>query len=334
MKGGYTIHGIFDQPLLSFRTDVTPGWDWTRVAPFTSSPSIDVLTALDRDDLFIPNLHSEVLAAFDRQPHIGYILTGPRAGINFTYPFPHDIKVLFGWQLQYLIFQDYDPLVFSSASTASWLGYYTEQFTLDERDRPLDAHRGYYLSLEVLEGGPVAGGEVGFVRITPDLRGYVPLGHRVVVAARVRYGRLYTSKDANAPVPIRYLGGGANDDRGFGFQRLSPQLRESVGDFIPTGGTEEFLASMEVRLELFKLAKQWFTVAAFSDIGDVTNGPLDFANLNYAVGFGLRYNTIIGPVRADIGFRLNRTDAAGPDGLANPDPGSWWAFQLSLGEAF
>jgi hypothetical protein len=38
--------------------------------------------------------------------------------------------------------------------------------------------------------------------------------------------------------------------------------------------------------------------------------------------------TVVGPVRTDFGYRLNRT---GPD---DPEPLSKWAFHLSLGEAF
>ena len=72
-----------------------------------------------------------------------------------------------------------------------------------------------------------------------------------------------------------------------------------------------------------------------ADGGDDTEpGQMDFGNLHWAAGFGFRYDTLIGPVRADIGFRLNRKSEMGPDGLANPDPGSWGAFHISLGEAF
>jgi len=61
---------------------------------------------------------------------------------------------------------------------------------------------------------------------------------------------------------------------------------------------------------------------------------LDLARLHYASGGGLRYKTLIGTVRADVGVRLNRTSAMEPDGTPNPDPGSRVAFHLSIGEPF
>jgi outer membrane translocation and assembly module TamA len=95
------------------------------------------------------------------------------------------------------------------------------------------------------------------------------------------------------------------------------------------------LVSGEVRIDLFKLDKQWLTLALFADGGDVTApGGVALDNLNWAVGIGLRYDTVIGPIRVDVGYRINRVDVAGPDGLANPDPGERFAFHLSLGEAF
>src|SRR5262249_29930055 len=101
------------------------------------------------------------------------------------------------------------------------------------------------------------------------------------------------------------------------------------------GGSEMFLGSFETRLDLFRLWKQWLGIAVFMDCGDVTApGDLDFGNLNYAVGAGLRYNTIVGPIRVDLGHPLNRLHSPGPDGLANPDPGDHFAFHLSIGEAF
>ena len=60
----------------------------------------------------------------------------------------------------------------------------------------------------------------------------------------------------------------------------------------------------------------------------MTTADLSLGNLNYALGAGLRAFTVIGAVRFDFGYRLNRT------GPMDPEPGSHYAFHLSLGEAF
>jgi outer membrane translocation and assembly module TamA len=152
-----------------------------------------------------------------------------------------------------------------------------------------------------------------------------------VLAARARYGRLWTGGGTDdAPVPIRLYGGGANDHRGFGYERLAPQRTDSKGNLIPIGGEESALGTLEARLDLFKLNKRWLSLATFVDAGDVTEpNALALGNLHYAAGLGLRYDTLIGPVRVDVGYRLNRTN-----GPMDPDPGSHFAFHLSLGEAF
>ena len=68
----------------------------------------------------------------------------------------------------------------------------------------------------------------------------------------------------------------------------------------------------------------------FLDGADVTETAAELSptHLHWAAGIGLRLHTIVGPVRADFGYRLNRT------GGMEPDPSTNFAFHLSLGEAF
>ena len=41
----------------------------------------------------------------------------------------------------------------------------------------------------------------------------------------------------------------------------------------------------------------------------------EFTNLRVGAGFGVRYHTAIGPIRADIGFPLVRQEDSSPFGL-------------------
>jgi outer membrane translocation and assembly module TamA len=106
--------------------------------------------------------------------------------------------------------------------------------------------------------------------------------------------------------------------------------------FIPIGGDQLLLGQLELRVEMFKLFGNWVAVAAFLDAGDVAQPAklVDPTNLHYAVGGGLRYNTVVGAIRFDLGARLNRLDERGPLGVRNPDPGERIAFHISIGEAF
>jgi translocation and assembly module TamA len=98
----------------------------------------------------------------------------------------------------------------------------------------------------------------------------------------------------------------------------------------PYGGAAMVDTSFEVRAQLGTIRKMGVGGVVFLDGGDVTTTPaaLDFGNLNWAAGAGLRVFTVIGAVRFDFGYRLNRT------GPMEPEPNSHYAFHLSIGEAF
>jgi outer membrane protein assembly factor BamA len=130
------------------------------------------------------------------------------------------------------------------------------------------------------------------------------------------------------PQPYRLRGGGANSNRGF----LPGQLGDGV-----QGGLRRWEGSLELRIRL----GQDFSLAFFGDVGDVHQGSsYRFDHLNTSLGFGLRYLTLVGPIRFDIGFRLPGLQRAdGSDGIEEDAdelplidyPG---ALHLTIGEAF
>ncbi|RPI51397.1 MAG: outer membrane protein assembly factor, partial [Acidobacteria bacterium] len=69
---------------------------------------------------------------------------------------------------------------------------------------------------------------------------------------------------------------------------------------------------------------------AFVDGGNVfsTVDEIDFSELRGAVGFGLRYRSPVGPIRVDLGFKLDRRT------LANGQLERPTALHISLGQAF
>jgi outer membrane translocation and assembly module TamA len=69
--------------------------------------------------------------------------------------------------------------------------------------------------------------------------------------------------------------------------------------------------------------------ALFTDGGNVFDRvtEIDLGELRGSVGFGLRYKSPIGPIRFDIGFKLDRREIGGQLERAR-------AFHFSIGEAF
>lgn len=261
------------------------------------------------------------------------------------------------------------------------LGFLQQDITLDLRDRQLDARRGGYFAVHLQEGGPFVGGAFWYEKIMPDVRGYLPLGSRVVLAARVMFGQIFVQGDLSSPISGRFYLGGPTSHRGFSYNRLSPQVcsvqmvgapvttameapaceaTPQIGENyvltrLPIGGDQMLLGQAELRVNLFQLYGGWVGAVAFFDAGDVAlprcTGPcrlpaylsaIDLTRLHLAAGGGLRYQTVVGTIRVDLGVRLNRLEdgyAVRPDGtqvlvLQTPDPGQRFAFHISIGEAF
>ena len=105
--------------------------------------------------------------------------------------------------------------------------------------------------------------------------------------------------------------------RGFPFQKLGPL----DDDNDPLGGNTLIVGSLEARYPIYGD----FGGVVFFDYGNVFPGQWAFMldHLKYAPGVGLRYDTIIGPVRFDVGYALN------------PEPGIRRVqFFISIGQAF
>ncbi|MET0405839.1 MAG: BamA/TamA family outer membrane protein, partial [Cystobacter sp.] len=210
---------------------------------------------------------------------------------------------------------------------------YLEQFIeLNRRDDPLAPRHGFYASLSLQEGGGILQGNYDFVRVLPDLRGYYTFGprERLTLAARLRMGTLLTFSNSESAIVNRFFAGGGASMRGFNARRLAPmsQIRTTpdsstdanvnpVDTIVPIGGNSLVETSVELRVKLFSE----LTLALFHDSGLTGYGPLTFGarkddlllesgrlfgdNHYQAVGFGLRYNTIVGPIRVDVARRLN-----------------------------
>jgi outer membrane translocation and assembly module TamA len=169
----------------------------------------------------------------------------------------------------------------------------------------------------------------------PDLRGYVPLLWGAVLAAHARYGAIF----GDVPATERFFSGGTSSQRGFSERRLAPFVTgpDSTGatHTVPYGGAGLIDTSLEARVPITKVRTMPLGVAVFLDGGDVTEtaSAVDPTYLHWAIGAGLRLMTVVGPVRIDVGYRLNRT-TVNRDGMPEPDAGSHFAYHLSIGEAF
>jgi translocation and assembly module TamA len=302
--------------------------------------------SLKQPDIFGSNVTMHALVGYDLGIEEGYQYEGPRAQLGFERPFFRE-HVLGGaaWNLQFLDFFNIDTAVFNPVTTQLGLGFkdpyrlaYLEQYvSLDLRDQPLEPRSGAYAVVRLEEGTSAVAGDFTYFKVTPEARGFAPLGRRLTLAVRAMLGWLDPNSADDSPITRRYSLGGPASHRGFSFGRLSPQaIDPKTMDRIPLGGNGEVLFSAETRLRVFKFADNWVSLTPFFDAGDVTPEfrDIDLGALHLATGLQASYLTPIGAARAGVGFRLNRTDLIGPNRLPNPDPGEHVAFFFSIGEAF
>jgi outer membrane translocation and assembly module TamA len=192
-------------------------------------------------------------------------------------------------------------------------------------DNILDARRGYQLAVRLEQAGKIVPGTFQYFGASVDAKHYLPAG-RVVIASRLQMGSVVGEGNSSTnPFSKRLFLGGATSIRGWGRYEISPLS----GSGLPLGGESLFAWSSEARFPL----TEKFGAVGFLDAGNVWADPWAFslADLRYAVGPGLRYQTPIGPIRFDVGFQINPI----PDLLVRRAPQQRrWRRHFSIGQAF
>jgi outer membrane protein insertion porin family len=212
----------------------------------------------------------------------------------------------------------------------------------DTRDDVLDPERGTFLSAEGTVATRALGGQVGFVK--SYLQGFwfhrLPVKRRIVFASRVALGladgfpRIVQSTDAQGqpvivtvedlPASERFFAGGDTTIRGFALDTVGAPNTISATGF-PRGGNALLVMNGELRVPVWKD----IGAALFIDGGNVFDRATEFdlGELRGSVGFGVRYRSPIGPIRFDIGFKMDRREVGG-------QLESRRALHFSIGQAF
>ena len=152
------------------------------------------------------------------------------------------------------------------------------------------------------------------------------------------------------PIAEHFFGGGSSSHRGFSDNQAGP--RDLLTGF-PLGGNALLFHSTELR---FPFLGENINGVFFHDFGNIYKdlGSItfrvhqrdvqDFNYMVHAAGFGIRYNTPVGPVRVDLAYSFNPPTFFGLkgtyqeliQGTATPQlqPGRHFQFFISIGQAF
>jgi outer membrane protein assembly factor BamA len=221
----------------------------------------------------------------------------------------------------------------------------------DTRDDAIDPTGGRVAGIDGELAARAIGSEVGFAKTF--FQGYfyqrLPGTERVVFAGGARLGlstgfpRTVVRTDENGdpildadgnpvteqvrdlPASERYFAGGDTTVRGFALDRLGrPDTFDSDG--FPTGGNGLVILNAELRVPVWRD----LGAVAFVDAGNVfaVVDDLDLTRVRGSAGVGIRYRSPIGPLRVDLGFKLNR------ERFANGQLERRTALHISLGQAF
>ncbi len=216
----------------------------------------------------------------------------------------------------------------------------------DTRDDVVDPAAGEMFSVDGKLAARSIGSEVGFAKtfLQAFLYRRLPGARRVVAAVGARVGlavgfRQLASPAAPGPrrplLPIseRFFAGGDTTVRGFAFDRLGipmgqPGATMDAAGF-PQGGNAVVVLNGELRLPVTRD----LGIVGFLDAGNVYDrvSNLDLGRIRSGAGFGVRYQSPVGPIRVDLGFKLDRQDlGSGPDRARE----SLTALHISIGQAF
>jgi len=163
-----------------------------------------------------------------------------------------------------------------------------------------------------------------------------------IVALNFEIGDIIEYGRGDNIIPViklyKFFSGGGNSLRGWRAQQNGIlDNKEDGGKFLIEG-------NMEYRWNTFNNASSFIKnlwIVGFWDFGNVweSDGYFKFSQIAMAAGLGIRYNTFVGPIRIDVGFRLfDPTALEGerwiwdkPSKIFTPDK---YAIHFGLGHAF
>ncbi len=199
----------------------------------------------------------------------------------------------------------------------------TPAFIWDQRDDPLDPRRGWLAQLQAEYAFPLLLADAEFVKLFTQETGLLDLGRAGVLAASLRFGAIEPAGSGGfadptipeefpshrVPISERFFAGGQSTHRAYELDRLGIP-GETIIEDTEVGGTGLLLFNLDYR----------FPVAGglggtlFLDAGNVW---ADWRDVNPGeakggVGVGVRYLTPIGPLRLDVGWKLDREEGEDP----------------------
>jgi outer membrane protein insertion porin family len=164
----------------------------------------------------------------------------------------------------------------------------------DRRDDPINPTTGSFHTTTFQVASKWIGSEVNFTSLYNQSAFYRPAPRNGILAMSIRLGWNQPFGSSKLlPITERYFAGGSTTLRGFDLDEAGTGNALAIGN-------------VEYRVPLPALPINGMWGALFYDVGNAFGkiSTIRWSEMTHSAGFGLRYQTPLGPVRFDVGFNL------------------------------
>lgn len=187
----------------------------------------------------------------------------------------------------------------------------------DTRNNRLLPTKGTYNILTAEVSGAKLGGDNDFLRFNYRSMFYYPIYKNIILKLFGRIGYVRSLNDEPVPLFERFFTGGVFSLRGFSPNAVGPTIRIPGGPgtgetrFV-YGGNKLLLFVSEIEFPIYDPAGLRWVV--FFDAGNAfaENENYSITNLRLDAGFGLRWNSPMGPLRFEWGFPIDKRSYEDP----------------------
>ena len=255
--------------------------------------------------------------------------------------------------------------------------------TFGRTNNYLNPWRGFLFHPFIEAAGEIIASDVSYYKLSNEAIGYLPITRKIQLSGRLflgtiqLFGESRDQENLNTELRfdrIRFYAGGSSDVRGWSNDLLGPKrlladtLRNETGQvtldqdgnpvietrYEAEGGLSKVGGNLELRLPFPGLSRAWGTALFFdaaklyskTDAAALVEGNAGV--FRYGVGGGLRYETLVGHIRLDVGYKVNpsltdlhRADELYPVIQGDMDeselPARFWRrfkIHLSIGQTF
>ena len=220
-----------------------------------------------------------------------------------------DWKVGVGYLIERDKITDIDedaPDIIKEEEGTETIGMITTFISRDLRDNRFLPHKGDFFKVTTQLAGSFLGGDKEFYKIIGEYAYYfnfndlpidINLPFIASVHAKIGYADAFGST-SRLPIDYRFYVGGDTTVRGFSWGEAGPKDKD--GD--PEGANREMIFNFELGYDVNRMLR----LIGFVDVGGGWWDKYQIGDMRKSAGVGLRVLTPMGPIRLDLGWKLDR----------------------------